>query len=141
MLGSNFPATPWPSCGEIDIMEMIGGYNPDASAREQTVYGTIHYSNNASSYASNGNSMTLQSGDFQDKFHVFSLVWSANSIEWLVDDVPFQTLDISNDFQSEFRQPFFFIFNVAVGGNWPGSPSQSTVFPQAMIVEYVRVFQ
>lgn len=135
MLGANFPATQWPACGEIDIMEMIGG-----SGRENTVHGTVHW-DNAGDHASYGKGYTLSSGTFADKFHVFSIVWNESSITWYVDDVQYNVIDISVPELSEFQNEFFFIMNVAVGGNWPGNPNSSTVFPQQMKVDYIRVFQ
>jgi hypothetical protein len=135
MLGSNFSDVGWPKSGEIDIMEMIGG-----SGRENTVHGTVHW-DNAGQYASYGKGYTLSSGKFKDKFHVFSLVWDSSKIVWYVDDVQFNVIDTTPAGLSEFQNSFFLIFNVAVGGNWPGNPDGSTVFPQRMIVDYVRVFQ
>lgn len=135
MLGDSFSTVGWPDCGEIDIMEMIGG-----SGRENTVHGTIHWDNNGS-YASFGGDYSLSSGTFTDEFHVFSIIWDASSIEWYVDDILYHTVDITPAGMSEFRDSFFLIFNVAVGGNWPGSPDATTSFPQSMIVDYVRVFQ
>lgn len=137
MLGSNFRTAGWPYCGEIDIMEMVGGVTGD-----KTVHGTLHWDNNGS-YACTceGNSYTLTSGKFSDEFHVFTLLWDESTITWLVDDVEFNVIDITPTDLDEFRNKFFFIFNVAVGGNWPGSPDSSTRFPQKMVVDYVRVFQ
>lgn len=137
MLGSNFSTVGWAKCGEIDIMEMIGG---SATGRDNTVHGTIHWDNGGSN-VNYGDSYTLSSGIFADEFHVFSIVWDATSITWYVDDVKFNEVDTTPADLSEFQNDFFFIFNVAVGGNWPGSPDASTVFPQKMIVDYVRVFQ
>jgi beta-glucanase (GH16 family) len=135
MLGSSFPNVTWPASGEIDIMEMIGG-----SGRENTVYGTVHW-DNAGQYASYGKSHTLSSGTFNDKFHVFTIIWDSEKIVWYMDDVEFNVIDTTPAGLSEFQNSFFLIFNVAVGGNWPGDPNPSTVFPQHMIVDYVRVFQ
>jgi beta-glucanase (GH16 family) len=59
----------------------------------------------------------------------------------MLDDVVYNTLDVTPAELSEFQEKFFLIMNVAVGGNWPGSPDASTVFPQTMYVDYVRVFQ
>jgi len=134
MLGKNIGSVGWPKCGEIDIMEMIGG-----SGREKTVHGTLHWDNNGS-YASYGGSYSLQSGIFADKFHVFSIVWTSTTITWYMDDIQYHVIDISPAELSEFQNEFFFIFNVAVGGNWPQSPNNSTVFPQVMVVDYIRVF-
>ena len=136
MLGANFPEVGWPACGEIDIMEMIGG----GAGRDNAVHGTVHWSHDGE-YASYGQSYTLEEGIFADEFHVFSIVWDASSITWYVDDQEYNKIDITPEELSEFQQPFFFIFNVAVGGNWPDSPNESTNFPQRMVVDYVRVFQ
>ncbi|MBL6444738.1 glycoside hydrolase family 16 protein [Fulvivirga sp. 29W222] len=137
MLGSNFNSVGWPACGEIDIMELIGG---SATGRDNTVHGTVHW-DNAGRNANYGDHYTLSSGIFADEFHVFSIVWDATSITWYVDDVQFNVVDTTPTELSEFQNDFFFIFNVAVGGNWPGSPDANTIFPQKMIVDYVRVFQ
>ena len=131
MLGANIDAVGWPVCGEIDIMELVG-HEPDK------VHGTVHYDN--SGYATSSDSYKLSSGDFSDKFHVFTLVWEPNKMTWYVDG------NVMGDFSRTsggypFNAPFFFIFNVAVGGRWPGNPDQTTVFPQTMEVDYIRVFQ
>jgi len=133
MLGENLSSVGWPACGEIDIMELIGH-------QAATTHGTIHWSNNGD-HSSYGKSKKLSSGIFSDEFHVFSIIWNEESIEWYLDDIKFMTADIAPSGLSEFHNKFFFIFNVAVGGNWPGYPDQSTVFPQRMIVDYIRVFQ
>ncbi|MEQ1587774.1 MAG: family 16 glycosylhydrolase [Cyclobacteriaceae bacterium] len=136
MLGSNISAVGWPKCGEIDIMEMIGGTGNDNKS-----YGTAHW-DNAGSHAQYGGNKSLTGGKiFADDFHVFSIVWDASFITWYLDDVQFHVIDITPDSLSELRGEAFFIFNVAVGGNWPGSPDGTTSFPQFMAVDYIRVFQ
>ena len=134
MLGDNFSTDGWPSCGEIDVMELIGGdgYN------DRTVYGTAHWSNNGSHAEHSGNN-SLISGKYNDEFHVFSIVWDSGSIKWYRDDVQYHTLSISN--LGAFKKKFFFILNIAVEGNWPGPVGPSTTFPQYMLVDYIRVFQ
>lgn len=136
MLGDNFTSVGWPSCGEIDIMEMVGG----SGNKDRTVHGTIHWDNNGS-YASYGQSTSLSSGRLADEYHVYSITWDQSAIRWFLDDVQYNVADVSPSQMSEFHQNFFFIFNLAVGGNWPGSPDATTVFPQVMAVDYVRVFQ
>jgi beta-glucanase (GH16 family) len=135
MLGSSIGSVGWPACGEIDIMEQIG--NP------KTVYGTLHWDqgNNNHACTCDNNSYTLASGNLVDQFHVFSLIWTDTSVKWLVDGVQYRVIDTSPAAMSEFRENFFFIFNLAVGGAWPGNPDGSTVFPQRMFVDYIRVFQ
>lgn len=137
MLGENINEVGWPSCGEIDIMEMIGGSNFNQDA---TVHGTVHWDNNGS-YANYGGNTKLPFGIFNDEFHVFSILWDAEKIVWLLDNVQYHVIDIRPAGLNEFQKPFFFILNVAVGGKWPGNPDGSTVFPQEMKVDYLRVFQ
>jgi beta-glucanase (GH16 family) len=135
MLGSNISATPWPACGEIDIMELLG-HQPAKT------YGTMHWGNVGAGSTHIGSEYTLGNGSFSDKFHVFTIIRSADKIEWFVDNQKFFTgnkTDITGD--NPFDKPFFFILNVAVGGNWPGSPDANTSFPQRMIVDYIRVFE
>ncbi len=135
MLGANFSTVGWPKCGEIDIMEMIGG-----TGKDNTVHGTVHWDNNGS-HAEYGQSYTLPSGILADEWHVYTIIWNENTITWFIDDIQYNVIDITPSGLSEFREEFFFIFNVAVGGNWPGSPDGTTVFPQRMAVDYIRVFQ
>lgn len=136
MLGSNISSVGWPACGEIDIMELVGTY----PAR---THGTSHWKPVSGTNTSKGGSYNLSSGNFSDQFHVFSIVWTEDVIKWYVDDQLFQTntkADVgSADYP--FNKPQFFIFNVAVGGNWPGAPDGTTNFPQRMFVDYIRVFQ
>lgn len=138
MLGDNFNSVGWPDCGEIDIMEMIGGDNG-----ERTVYGTVHWEFNGE-HASAGGSKTLPASeeyDFANAYHVFSITWDENFIRWFMDDQQYHSIDISAGDMTEFHQPHWLILNVAVGGNWPGNPDASTIFPQHMKVDYIRVFQ
>lgn len=136
MLGSNISSAGWPACGEIDIMELIGTY-------PSRVYGTAHWQNAAGAHASNGSSYDSPSGDFSKQFHVFSLVWEKDTMKFLVDDHLYLTNTLTNVGAGTypFNAEQFFIFNVAVGGDWPGPPDSTTLFPQRMFVDYVRVFQ
>jgi beta-glucanase (GH16 family) len=137
MLGGNISTTAWPACGEIDIMELIG-------SQPNRVHGTVHFGANTSQHQYIGNSKALAgTAKFKDEFHVFSIVWEQDKIVWLLDDVQFHQITPATVSPAAypFNQPFFFIFNVAVGGQWPGSPDATTNFPQRMIVDYVRVFQ
>lgn len=134
MLGENIDVagSGWPVCGEIDIMEMVGHKPSD-------LVGTVHYNDDGYKYSSS--STTLSQGDFSDKFHVFSLVWDKNKITWYLDNKSYKEFKNTNIANYPFNKAFFFIMNVAVGGNWPGSPNETTIFPQEMVVDYIRVFQ
>lgn len=136
MLGNNIDAVNWPSCGEIDMMELLG-------QEPNKVYGTMHWGTSAATHESKGTNYVLSSGDFYDEFHVFSMLWEQDSIKLYVDDhlyFSFSKGDVTGS-PYPFNNNFFFIFNVAVGGNWPGNPDGTTDFPQRMFVDYVRVFQ
>jgi beta-glucanase (GH16 family) len=139
MLGNNISQSGygWPACGEIDIMELLGN-------NYQKVYSTVHWGQyNTSSHDSKGGNYTLSTGNFYDTFHVFSMQWDATKMVFMVDEINILTANKSDMTTGTypFDKPFFFILNVAVGGTWPGNPDVSTIFPQRMIVDYVRVFQ
>jgi len=139
MLGKNMPQVSWPKCGEVDIMEMIGG-GGSGNGSDKTTYGTAHWDNNGS-HAQYGGNTKLSSGVFNDEFHVFSIVWDAKKIAWYLDDVKFHEIDTTPAGLSAFQEEYFFIINLAVGGNWPGKPDGTTVLPQQLVVDYIRVFQ
>ncbi len=134
-LGNNIAGVGWPKCGEIDIMEKIGG-----TGREKTVYSTLHW-DDGNGHADYGQSYTSAKEAFYEKYHVFSIIWDETSIRSFVDNQQYFVVDITPGHMSEFHLEHFFIFNVAVGGIWPGNPDASTVFPQQMKVDYIRVFQ
>jgi len=85
--------------------------------------------------------MNLTGGTFSSGFHIFSLIWAPNHFQWLIDNQPYLIFNRSQVSGFPFDLPQFFIFNVAVGGNWPKPPDGTTVFPQNMIVDYIRVYQ
>lgn len=137
MLGDNIDEVGWPNCGEIDIMEMVGGDN----VKDATTHGTVHWGVDGGNHAEYGGSKKVSEGILNDNFHVFSIEWDENAIIWYIDDQQYHAIDITPESLSAFDKPFYFIINVAVGGNWPGNPSLFTVLPQYMIVDYIRVFQ
>jgi beta-glucanase (GH16 family) len=136
MLGSNIDAAGWPSCGEIDIMELAGDL-PNRSVA------TVHYGSSTATHQYKSNTLYLKDNkNFQNEFHVFSLNWVEDKLEFLVDDEIYHTItptSLGNN-AYPFNKNFFFIFNVAVGGTFPGNPDGTANFPQSMIVDYVRVF-
>jgi len=128
----------WPHSGEIDIVELLG-HEPNR------VYGTLHYSDREQRHAYRGTNCTLATSTFAEEFHVFRLDWKPGVISWYLDGQLCQTQTHwpsgTNAFPSPFDQRFHLILNLAVGGNWPGNPDAKTVFPQALVVDYVRVYQ
>src|SRR5262245_44106606 len=134
MLGSKIRTVGWPACGEIDIME-IRGQTPTQNL------GTMHWANDNGTHASFGgtfnSSVSLAAG-----FHTFAIARTTTSIKWYVDGTQYHEGNIAGGINStsEFQTQFFILLNVAVGGNFVGSPNASTVFPQQMRVDYVRVW-
>ncbi|MBT8402197.1 MAG: glycoside hydrolase family 16 protein [Rhodothermia bacterium] len=129
----------WAASGEIDIMEARG-------QEPRTVHGTLHYGASFPRNTSSGTSKRLDGGEsFTDEFHEFAIEWDEGRIRWYVDGVSYQTqtqwFTEGHDFPAPFDKRFHLLLNVAVGGNFVGSPDQTTSFPQVMVVDYVRVFE
>jgi beta-glucanase (GH16 family) len=136
MLGNNIDQLGWPACGEMDIMELVG-------TEPNRVHGTLHWGATPTLHSSKEAGYSLATGTFDQQFHVYSMVWVKDQVQIYIDDILYNTITTSNTAGSAypFNSDFFFIFNVAVGGTWPGPPDATTVFPQRMVVDYVRVFQ
>jgi beta-glucanase (GH16 family) len=129
----------WAASGEIDVMEAV---NLGASGGN-TVYGTIHYGAQSPNNVFAG-SEYLVATDASADFHNYALEWDATEMRWYVDDVlyaaQYSWSTTTADFPAPFDQPFYILLNVAVGGNFPGAPDGSTVFPVTMEVDYVRIY-
>ncbi|AMX02459.1 family 16 glycosylhydrolase [Microbulbifer thermotolerans] len=135
MLGSDIYSTGWPNSGEIDIMEHVG-YEPTLS--HGALHGPGYYGNTpfAGTY--------YHSASVDTDYHVYAVEWDSDSIHWFVDGNNFYSVSRAQVEQYGnwvFDHPFYILLNVAVGGNWPGSPDGTSVFPQRMYVDYVRVYQ
>jgi beta-glucanase (GH16 family) len=138
MLGDDINSVDWPACGEMDIMESVG-FIPS------TNYGSIHGTGFTGKLI--GTAYNLANGaKFGDAFHTFGILWSPKLIKFYVDSptnvyATYTPSSLPNGAVWPFDgRKFFFILNVAVGGSWPGSPNATTVFPQEMLVDYVRVY-
>jgi beta-glucanase (GH16 family) len=142
MLGTNIDSVGWPTCGEIDIMENIG-----KTSDQGTAHGTIHGPQSGGDYnggAGVGGTFTLPAGAaLADDFHIFAVEWTTNQIQWFVDTNLYFTATparLPGGATWVFTHPQFLLLNVAVGGYWPRYPDETTVFPQQMLVDYVRVY-
>ena len=134
MLGDNYRnEAEWPGCGEIDIMEIVG-HEP------AKLYSTLHYTNGINEYKTTQGVYELATGDFSEEYHIFSINWTPDLIVSSIDGIQYFSKSIDEDMK-EYLRDLYLIMNVAVGGNWPGSPDASTIFPQRMKVDYIRVFQ
>ncbi len=137
MLSSENVYGPWPTSGEIDIMEYLGN-DP------RRVLGTIHYGHDFWRYKTQEINKEDSLPSFHDEFHIFSVLWNERCIQFMVDDVPFgepNTPSTTLPTTYPFDQKFYLLLNLAVGGNLPGAPDASTEFPQKFEVDYVRVYQ
>ena len=131
----------WPRCGEIDIMEVLG-HEPEKA------YGTIHYGN---PHREQQGTYILDGTTFADDYHVFSVEWEPSEMRFYIDGNLYHTVndwytkqegDDEKTYPAPFDQPFYLQFNLAVGGNWPGNPDETTDFENAELkVDYVKVYQ
>jgi beta-glucanase (GH16 family) len=133
MLGTTIDQVGWPACGEIDVMENFG-INPNA------VQGTVHgpgYS------GASGITASLEtSSPLADRFHLFSVLWEPGGIRWYCDEMLYHTVTPASlcGHRWVFDDDFYLLINVAVGGNPSTPPDSSTAFPQAMLIDYIRVY-
>jgi beta-glucanase (GH16 family) len=137
MLGEDNATVGWPQCGEVDIMENIGKA-PD------TVWGSLHGPGYPGSQSLTTAFHLKNRERFADNFHVFAIEWEENEIRWYVDGQLYERrtpADFSARKKWVFNKPFFLLLNLAVGGDWPDNPDQTTRFPAVMAVDYVRVYQ
>ena len=137
LLGSDENTVPWPGCGEIDVMENRG-------SEPSTIHGSLH----GPGYSGGGaftESYTLPNGGvFSDDFHIFAVEWDAGELRWYVDDTLYQTRTSDTLARSKTwvfdDKAFFMILDLAIGGVYGPAPDATTVFPQTMLVDYVRVY-
>lgn len=134
MLGDDRFTIGWPGCGEIDIMENIGNH-------PENIRGSLH----GPGYSRDDNygvDYSCPGMKFSDDFHLFAVEWEPRQIRFFSDDNLFSTVTpeaLSGNWV--FDHPFHVLINLAIGGVWPGYPDESTIFPQQLIVDYVKVYQ
>jgi len=137
MMGEDIDKLGWPDGGEIDIMENIG--------KEPTlVHGTIHGPGYSGEHGISAPYGLPGDARFADDFHIYAVEWEPDTIRFYVDDHAYATrtpADLPKGTKLVYDHPFFVLLNVAVGGGWPGDPDATTVFPQTMLVDYVRVYE
>ena len=128
MMGNNISQLSWPTCGEIDVMEHINN--------ESMVHGSVHWNNNGHVWQTSSTQVDPQ------QYHLYGAIWSNDTISFYVDGIVYYNFSIvDNSNTLAFHNPFFLLLNMAVGGAWPGSPDNTTVFPAEMDVDFIRVYQ
>jgi beta-glucanase (GH16 family) len=143
-LGHDIDTVGWPKCGEIDILEMVGGGQGGERSvlRDDTVVSSVHYEQTDGQHWHNGATHTIDTGILHDGFHTYSIIWDENYIYSFIDGVQYGAQQISDaNRYDEFHKPHFLLLNLAVGGIWPGYPDKYTTFPQVYQIDYVRVYQ
>lgn len=133
MLGSNIDQVNWPTCGEIDILEYVG-------KEPKTIFTSLHTKD---SYGNTINSKKTVIDDIETGFHLYSVNWTENEIDFFVDNIKVYTF-IPKEKTEEiwpFNQPFYLIINLAIGGNFGGPEVDDSIFPQEFIIDYIKVYQ
>ena len=133
MLGSNIDKVGWPLCGEIDILEYVGRAPGE-------IFTTLH---TADAHGDNGSTKTTPINNIEEGFHVYASDWTPESITFYVDDQEVFTFAPEDKPEKiwPFDQPFYFIINMAIGGNFGGPEVDDSIFPQEFVVDYVRVYE
>lgn len=129
LLGQNIKEVGSPKCGEIDILEHVN--------TENKIHCTMHWDNDG--LVSFGDTKTCD----VRKFHRYGVEWNEDKIKWYLDGRKYFEGKIKKEKSNtdEFQNPFYIILNMAIGGSWPGNPDSTTIFPDTMRVDYVRVYQ
>lgn len=135
LVGTNRDEVGWPACGEIDLMEFIG-------RDSLQIFGTVHFpDHNKKGYSTRGDSLKLDKPPYD--FHVYSLEWTNEDMQWFVDGVAFHQVKFSalpEKARDVFTQPFYLILNLALGGKWAGEINNDQL-PQEFKIDYVRIYQ
>jgi len=140
MLGEDIGQVGWPLCGEIDIMEYVS-YDPNH------VIQTIHATANNHMDGTQISTGELPLETMEEAFHNYGILWSENVLKFYIDIPDNITLtipkpEIPTAENWPFDKPYFFILNIAVGGNWGGLKGvDDSIFPATMDVDYVRVYE
>lgn len=140
MLGENINTLGWPACGEIDILEYVS-FKPD------NVHFAIHSPDNNHTNATEISSGAIRLETVEESFHNYGILWTSEYIKFYVDEVEniqfvFRRPEVATFQNWPFSNAFYFLMNIAVGGNWGGLEGVDiAIFPATMEVDYVRVYQ
>jgi beta-glucanase (GH16 family) len=136
MLGSGHPQTPWPLCGELDIMENHGSAPASVSS---AVHGPGYSGNTPFAKAH-----ALQGGTFADGFQLFAIEWDSLGARFFVDSIAYHSVtsqELQKFGDSILGRPYYLVINLAVGGNFDGDPASDAILPATLLVDYVRAYR
>ena len=152
LLGNNIATVSWPACGELDVMEHINGSNSPLYAGGTPpgydwIAGSVHGGSSGKEENGHSGGTYTANGFSAADWHVYGMIWTKGKIQYYVDD-PSNVYVTYNSTDSEWsptpwpfdQGPQFIILNLAIGGDWPGNPDATTVFPGDMQVDYVRIY-
>lgn len=137
MLGADIEKVHWPGCGEVDVMESLG-------REPSTVHGTVHGPGYSGAHGISAKYVLPGTPKLADKFHVYAVDWRPGSLAFSIDRHVYATVtpaSLPHGAKWVYDHPFFLLVNLAVGGAWPGNPDALTVFPQELVVDWVRVYR
>ena len=133
-LGSNFDTVGWPLCGELDVMENIGG-------QPRTSHATAHGGTTDGDAWQAGGKLRLSKA-LGRKYRTYRLVWGPSAVMMSIGGRIYSsvsTADIPPGARWNFNHSFYLLLDLAVGGDWPGPPTDETTFPAVMSVDSVTV--
>ena len=133
MLGSNIKTVGWPKCGEIDILEYVG-------REPNMIFTSLHTQD---SHGNTINTKKMKIDTIEDGFHIYAIDWNKDRIDFFVDHQLVYTFNPSEKTENTwpYNQPFYFILNVAIGGNFGGPEVDDKIFPQNFSIDYIKVYQ
>ena len=133
MLGANIDMVGWPKCGEIDILEYVG-------KEPNTVFTSLH---TQESFGNTVNTKKTKKETIEEGFHLYAIDWNHDKIDFYVDNELVYRFnpEYKTDNIWPYNQPFYFLVNMAIGGNFGGPKVDDTIFPQEFIIDYIKVYQ
>ncbi|MBK7173138.1 MAG: glycoside hydrolase family 16 protein [Bacteroidales bacterium] len=133
MLGQNIDQVGWPACGELDIMEHVGKH-------PNFIHSTVH---NPSGYGATPYTGIIEINDPFNTYHIYSMEWTKEYVDFYTDGklVYHYQPEVKNAENWPFDKPCYFIFNIAIGGNWGGPVVDDTLFPATMTVDWIKAYQ
>jgi len=151
MMGASFPRVGWPRAGEIDIFEMVNGHDNGTIDDSSILHGTLHmnqYGENGTqiNHIGDGGTINAKKGTYWgDDWHEYGILWNSTTFSFQVDSMSYYTIDLTSATQynsfADPTNPFFFVINLAVGGQFPNHKVDDSAFPAHLMVDWVRVYQ